>query len=117
MGAARNLSWVSPTDIKPRSHGAEVEIWGIAKYLSGLLKKYFVKDQCRILQTAGKWKEDTTVTAEMALVEFDICMPSLPMYCVEVWCFTWSNASFHGFGRQATVGLRPFHPILMRDLY
>lgn len=51
MDAAIHLSRVGHSpDIRLGSHGAEVEIWGPVKYLSGLLKRYFVKDQCHILQ-------------------------------------------------------------------
>ena len=52
MDAAIHLSRVGHSpDIRLGSHGAEVEIWGPVKYLSGLLRRYFVKDQyCHILQ-------------------------------------------------------------------
>ena len=33
-------------NIRAGSHGAEVDTWGVATYLSGPLKECFVKGQC-----------------------------------------------------------------------
>jgi len=69
--AANHLSPESHSPhIQHDDHGAEVDIWGVANYMCQLL----VVVNCRehVEKMAKRWKEDTTLTAKMALVEIKV---------------------------------------------
>lgn len=65
-------------------HGAEVDVWGVGHYLSEILKKCCIREESRIQEIADKWKEDTTITAKMALAEIEGGAFSLPTCCIDI---------------------------------
>ena len=52
--------------------------------MTELLNRCSVSDRRRVEQIADKWKEDTTITAEMALAEIEVGTHSLPTCCIDV---------------------------------
>ena len=65
-------------------HGAEVDVWGVGHYISGILKNCYIREHSHIQEIADKWKEDTTITAKMALAEIEVGELSLPTCCIDI---------------------------------
>jgi len=86
------------------NHGAEVDIWGVAYYMSELAgdEHAVVRDKTLVQNMAMKWQSDLTITAEMALAELEVGTLSPMVYCIYGLVFVaGSKAPFHGFGRRA----------------
>ena len=81
--AAKHLSAASHSPaIRLDNHGAEVDIWGVAYYMSELVgdEHSVVRDKTLVRDMAMKWQRDPTFTAEMALTELEVGTLS-PLVC------------------------------------
>jgi len=68
-------------NLRVDNHGADVDIWGVAHYMSTLAKKWKMHG---VEVIAKRWKTNTSLTAESALAEIQVGTLSLPMCCNDV---------------------------------
>jgi hypothetical protein len=80
----RGVKHLKPSEHSPLvlrdNHGAEVDIWGVAKYMETLASVTcrFAKPNA-VQQIARRWMEDVTTTATTALDEIEVIIYHLSM--------------------------------------
>jgi len=58
--------------VRQDNHGAEVDIWGIAKYMEELASRARIANPKAVQEMAGRWMADLTTSAASALDEIKV---------------------------------------------
>ena len=58
------------------NHGAEVDIWGVGKYMEDLASRVScqIAKPAKVQEMARRWTRDITTSAEAALNEINVCI-------------------------------------------